>query len=245
MTPRKEGFPLAIPVSNTLWLILKPVEAVVASPRGHYLAAEVGQLAGVSGKRIGQWARRGYIRSSWYKTIPRVYSYQDVAEAMVVHELEDRGVLPQVIGTVVSDLRERLGTEWPLQGADLMVPKTHPRARGRGKTIALREKGRIEDLYRRHPVLAEMDLVEIAKHLARGGWAARDLPNLQYIEVNPDRLSGRPTIKGRRVAAKDVAQTAASAAGRRTLREGYDLTTAEIRDARRWWGKVQAYEAAA
>lgn len=57
------------------------------SPRGYYLAHEVGWLAGVSGDRIGQWARRGYIRSSVSSVVPRVYSFQDVAEAMVVHEL--------------------------------------------------------------------------------------------------------------------------------------------------------------
>jgi uncharacterized protein (DUF433 family) len=221
------------------------VEKIATSPRGHYLAAEVGQLAGVSGKRIGQWARRGYIRSSRDETVPRVYVYQDVAEAMVVHELEDRGIRPQVIGTTVSDLRERLGTEWPLQQADLMVPGHHAQARGRGRTIALRDKKGIEDLYKRHPVLAQMDLIEIARNLARGGWAARDLPNLRYIEVNPDRLSGRPTIKGRRVAAIDVAHIAEQRNGRRTLREGYDLTNAQINDAVRWWKKVQAYEAAA
>ncbi len=33
-------------------------------PRGHYTAQAVGRLAGVSGQRVGQRARRGYIRSS-------------------------------------------------------------------------------------------------------------------------------------------------------------------------------------
>ena len=50
---------------------------------GHYLAGEAGLLAGVSGDRIGQWARWGYIRSSHSDGEPRVYSYEDVAEAMV------------------------------------------------------------------------------------------------------------------------------------------------------------------
>lgn len=209
------------------------------------MAAEVGQLAGVSGKTVGQWARRGYIRSSWTDRPPLVYSYQDVAEAIVVHELETRQVLPKVIGQVVRDLRERFGTEWPLQQSDLMVPKVHHQARGKGKTVAMVGDDGIEDLSHRHLVLDEVDLVSIARDLARGGWAARDLPNLTHIEVNPERLSGRPTIKGRRVAAKDVAQLASLPGGRKTLREGYDLTPAQIRDAVRWWEKVQAYEPAA
>ncbi len=64
------------------------------APRGHYLAREVGQLAGVSGDMIGQWARRGYIHSSQSRAgeIPRVYSFQDIAEAMIVHELLEHEV---------------------------------------------------------------------------------------------------------------------------------------------------------
>jgi hypothetical protein len=60
------------------------VMEAAAQPRGWYLAREVGLLAGVSGEKVGQWARYGYIRSSWSSTIPRVYSFQDVAEAIAV-----------------------------------------------------------------------------------------------------------------------------------------------------------------
>src|SRR5215212_7230177 len=67
------------------------------APRGRYLAGEAGMLAGVSGDRIGQWARHGYIRSSRSDREPRVYSYEDVAEAMIVHELEELGAaLPSI-----------------------------------------------------------------------------------------------------------------------------------------------------
>jgi len=227
------------------WLILRIVEKTETSPRGHYLAAEVGQLAGVSGKRVGQWARREYVRSSWSTTPPLVYAYQDVAEAMVVHELEERDVAPRVIAPIVNELRRRFGTEWPLQRSNLLVPKSHPQARGKGRTVALRMADGIEDLYHQHLVLSEVDLVSIAKDLARGGWAARDLPNLRYIEVNPNRLSGRPTIKGRRIAAQFVAATAEAQDGLRVLRREYDLTPSQIDDAVRWWNKVQVYDRAA
>ena len=89
------------------------------------------------------------------------------------------------------------------------------------------------------------DLRLIADLLQRGGWAARDLPDLQHIEVNPDRLSGRPTIRGHRVAAEDVAEIAQAPAGEELLREDYELTNAEIRDAVRWWNAAKRYEAAA
>ncbi len=210
---------------------------------GHYLAHEVGQLAGVSGKRVGQWARRGYIRSSHSAKIPRIYSFLDVAEAMVVHELEDRNVAPRDIGQIVRDLRSRLGTEWPLQATELWTPK--PGSGRRTRTVVARDRSIMVDLMSQHPVLGEMDLVHIARDLERGGWAARDIPGLRHIEVNPNLLSGRPAIRGRRVAAEDVALEASQPGGQEELREGYGLSASEIRDAQRWWDQVRSYEAAA
>lgn len=81
--------------------------------------------------------------------------------------------------------------------------------------------------------------------LTRGGWAVRELPDLRHVEVNPERLSGRPTIRGRRIPAEKVAVLAAEAGGPASLREGYGLTDAEISDASLWWEKVQEYERAA
>jgi hypothetical protein len=75
-------------------------------PRGRYLAWEAGQLAGVSGPKMGQWARRGYIRSSVSSRAPRVYSFQDVAEAMVVHELLERQVVHREIREAINQLAE-------------------------------------------------------------------------------------------------------------------------------------------
>src|SRR3954468_75393 len=85
-------------------------------PRGRYFAWEAGQLAGVSGQKMGQWARRGYIRSSVADTTPRVYSFQDVAEAMVVHELLERGVRHRDILRAIREVEDRYG-DWPLTEA--------------------------------------------------------------------------------------------------------------------------------
>ena len=63
-----------------------------ARPHGRFLASEAGELAGVSGTTIGQWARRGLIRSSISDDEPRVYSVEDVAEAAVVRALLERGI---------------------------------------------------------------------------------------------------------------------------------------------------------
>ncbi len=223
--------------------ITRVASQVGAQPRGHYTAAEVGQLAGVSGKKIGQWARRGYIRASWSDVPPLEYSYQDVAEAMVVHDLERRGIQPAAIGQAVDELRRLFGTQWPLQIAELYGPSR--RGRRGSKAVVAQIGGEKRDVVSKHPVLGRLDLIQIVLDLQRGGWAVRDLPRLQHIEVDPDRLSGQPTIRGRRVSARTVALMARTPEGVDELKDGYDLSSAEIRDASRWWDQVSHYEAAA
>jgi uncharacterized protein (DUF433 family)/DNA-binding transcriptional MerR regulator len=207
---------------------------------GHYLAGEVGLLAGVSGDRIGQWARWGHIRSSRSDREPRVYSYEDVAEAIIVHELEDLGADLPSIRRAVERLRERQHVGWPLQ---------HNRGRlgaANGSVVEF-EGEEAYDLGARSPseqgVLDTPDLHRVAAELERGGWAARLLPGLRHIEVNPDRLGGRPVIRGRRIAAQDVATLAAAPGGRDVLRDDYDLDDAQIDDAVRWWDTARAFEA--
>jgi len=89
------------------------------------------------------------------------------------------------------------------------------------------------------------NLVKIAVELSRGGWAVRKIPDRQHIEVNPDVLSGRPAIRGRRVGAEKVARVAGTPEGRRTLTADYELSGPEIRDARRWWEAAHGFELAA
>lgn len=219
-------------------------------PRGHYLAREAGRLAGVSGRTIGQWARRGYIRSSQSVGPPRIYSYQDVAEAMVVHALLGAHVDHRAIKQAIESLRTEKGTDWPLSHARLQVPLDHPLHDEMGKrkrTVVVRDEARnVEvDTATGHPVLRDIDLMLIATDLRRGGWAARDLTDIRHIEVDPDRLSGRPAIAGRRVPAEDVARLATRPEGRQILREEYDLHDDEIEDAERWWQAVARYEQAA
>jgi DNA-binding transcriptional MerR regulator len=88
-----------------------------ARPHGRFLAAEAGELAGVSGTTIGQWARRGLIRSSVSDDEPRVYSVEDVAEAAVVRVLLEHGVRHADLHRLVERLR-RYGP-WPLSEATL------------------------------------------------------------------------------------------------------------------------------
>ena len=105
-------------------------------PRAHgsFLAGEVGELAGVSGNTIGQWARWGYIRASQSTGDPHVYSVEDVTEAAMVHTLLERGVSHAQVRRAITQLGE-YGT-WPLSEAPLAVTTDGPRRR-----IVLREAG--------------------------------------------------------------------------------------------------------
>lgn len=205
-------------------------------PRGRYLAEEAGRLAGVPGRTIGQWARRGYIRSSHSSRHPRVYCYQDVAEAMLVHELLVQGVGLRSVRATVEELGRSLGTAWPLQNAQLLVPAG--RAPGRpGHAVVAEAEGQQLDVVARHPVLVGVDLVGVVSDLSKGGWAARRIP-VRHIEVDPERLSGRPVIRGKRVPAELVAELAGTTRGVDTLKHDYGLTSAEIEDAQRWWAET-------
>lgn len=101
-------------------------------PHGRLLAGEVGELAGVSGTTIGQWARWGYIRSSQSDGDPRVYSVEDVMEAVVVSSLLARGVVHKDVKRAIGGLSAR--GRWPLNEAQIATTIDEKRPR-----IALRE----------------------------------------------------------------------------------------------------------
>jgi len=84
---------------------------------GEFLAADVGEMAGVSGTTVGQWARRGLIRSSKRDTEPRLYSVEDVAEAAIVRALLEAGANHAEIHRAIA----RLPGRWPLSAADLAI----------------------------------------------------------------------------------------------------------------------------
>src|SRR4051812_24121238 len=111
-------------------------------PHGRLLAAEVGALAGVSGTTIGQWARRGYIRSSQSSAEPRVYSVEDVAEAAIVSELLERGVTHAEVHSAIGRLRDR--GRWPLSEVHLettIEPRPHIVLEVDGERLALGPRG--------------------------------------------------------------------------------------------------------
>jgi len=113
-----------------------------AAAHGELLAGDVGELVGVSGTTIGQWARRGLIRSSRSDAHPRVYAVEDVGEAAIVAQLLARGVRHSDIHAAIARLRG-LGP-WPLSEAELATtPDTRPRLvlRSDGHAWALDARG--------------------------------------------------------------------------------------------------------
>ena len=126
---------------------------------GRLLAADVAELAGVSGTTIGQWARRGYIRSSQSEGEPRVYSVEDVGEAAVVADLLARGVRHADVRRTVARLGDAYGP-WPLSEARLAVTAGERRPR-----IVLRENGRAWALgargWQQLAVLPELEEVQL------------------------------------------------------------------------------------
>ena len=100
-------------------------------PHGSFLAGEVGELAGVTGNTVGQWARRGLIRSSQRDSEPRLYSVEDVAEAAIVRALLDAGVRHPDIHRAI----ELLPGRYPLSAAELAVLEGGTLARRSGEVF--------------------------------------------------------------------------------------------------------------
>src|SRR6266508_1433629 len=197
---------------------------------GIYWEVEVGQLAGVSGQTVGEWTRHGYVRASRSTVIDFAYSFEDVAEAIVAHELIDRGVPCEEIRQTIENTREKYGN-WPLTAAPLV---TTLNAKGHCPTnVLLHLEDADLDIGRNHgnqTVLRYSTLEAVSELLRRGGWAIRE----------------HPSIRGRRIFATQVAHLAEDGySGLRILREEYELTQAEIRDAVRWYQAVRQYDPAA
>lgn len=216
-----------------------------ATPVGWYLAEDVAQLVGVSYRSIVEWTKHGYIQPHRDPGPPHVFSYQDVAEGMVVHELLDRNVKRSEIRRAIENMREEFG-DWPLQTAPLGIYDEHDEKRHRGR-LALR-RGRhtydIAEVGGRQTFLGYQALAELAAYLRRGGWVVRAHPEITHVEVDPEKQSGKPTIRGRRIPVEDVA-TMAQEGDRRILRREFGLTSDEINDAIKWAKEVAEFSRAA
>ena len=110
---------------------------MAARVHGRLLAREAGDIVGVSGTTIGQWARHGYIRPSQSAELPHVYAVEDVAEAAIVAALLHRGVRHADVRRAIERLRSY--GDWPLSEARLATTRTRDGGRPQ---IVLEEDGR-------------------------------------------------------------------------------------------------------
>ena len=151
------------------------------------------------------------------------YSYADVGEGLLAHYLIDYiGVRLPRVRRIVEQLRDRYGA-WPLSTA----PLEHD-----GPFIVVRDEDLVFSAEQPEQGVLErtLDLRELRTALAHGGWVTLARPH-PHVEVNPERLGGRPTVRGRRIPTAVVVDIAERPGGARTLRDEYDLTQAEIADA--------------
>ncbi len=190
---------------------------------GHYSAGDVARLAGVSPTRIGSWARYGIIPRVSRK--PSIYSYADAGEAVIARYLIAQRVKPRKIRELVERLRDRFG-EWPLARA----PLEHE-----GGLVVIREGDKVLVDVVDHPdhLVEEgtfLSLAAVRTALERGGWVALQNPRV-HVQVDPQRLSGRSTIRDRRLPTTMVAELADRDEGRTLLRTEFGLSEEEINDA--------------
>ena len=205
------------------------------APAGWYLAADVAELVGVHPRSIVQWASHGYIEPHRDLGPPQVFSYQDVGEALFVRELLDRRVPRDEIRMTVKNARSEFGA-WPLQAAPIGIYEGKMRSR-----IGLRRSDGTYDIGGtggRQKFFEIDELVGLANLLRRGGWVIRTHPEIERVEVDPEKLSGKPCIVGRRIPVSDVVEIAKEKGGRRTLRTDYGLAAKDISDALAWQSGV-------
>jgi uncharacterized protein (DUF433 family) len=219
--------------------VTKPDLAEGPELRGIFPPHRAGALAGVSGNRIGQWARRRLIRPSYYEGRPaNLYSFYDVAEAIVVHWLYARGFDYDRIHQAIAGARKD-HPSWPLLRAPLGVAQHAVTGDPRGAIVLERDKGVFVDTAARGDQITlppEM-LEDFAMMLRRGGWFAQEL-GLERIEVDPRKMGGIPSIRGRRWPLERVAQLATDEQGRVILIEDYGLDDRDIEESVAWVSAV-------
>jgi uncharacterized protein (DUF433 family) len=201
---------------------------------GVYTPRRAGHLAGVSGGSIGQWARHELITPTVYEGRPaNLYSYFDVAEAIVVRWLLAHGIAHHEIRHALDEVREEY-PRWPLLNAPLGIGQQS--VDDSGSLVRRDAAGAYVDASGAAPgqlVIRPTLLQQARDMLQHGGWLADEL-GLSRIEVDPLKLGGQPSLRGRRWAVDHVARLGADDEGRRILIEDYGLDEAEVDEAIAW-----------
>lgn len=202
---------------------------------GVFAPFQAGALAGVSGNRIGQWARYELIKSTVFRGRPaNLYGFHDVAEAIVVHWLLEKGFRYTDIHRAIG--RARVDhPDWPLLTAPIGVARHAIAGDPRGAIVLEVEQGTYVDTSSGvDQVMLKPELLDAVRDMLwRGGWIAAKL-GLQRIEVDPGKLGGAPAICGRRWPIERIAQLAEDEGGRAILIGDYGLNQLDIDESVQW-----------
>lgn len=144
---------------------------------------------------------------------------------MLVRYLVGQKFPTKKIRQIVENLRRDYG-QWPLATA----PLKHD-----GRLAVIEKDGQIyidaaDSGEQRVIAKTLLDLRAVRAALENGGWDSYETPRA-HIEVDPERLSGQPVVRGSRVATETVANLAQRPEGREVLLTDYQLTEDEIREA--------------
>jgi DNA-binding transcriptional MerR regulator len=157
-----------------------------------------GALAGVSGNRVGQWARRRLIRPTYYEGRPaNLYSFYDVAEAIVVHWLYDRGFEYEAVHNAIAKARED-HPSWPLLHAPLGVAQHAVEGDPRGAIVLEKDRGVFVDTSARgDQITLRPELLEdFARILRRGGDDPGKARAARAGRATRGRRDGAPDLGG-------------------------------------------------
>ena len=212
------------------------------APRGHYPLTEAAWIVGLRPRRISGWVSKGHACASQQGRPPLVFSYQDLAELLLIHDLLKNHSVPwQEIADTIEGLQEDHKC-WPLSRESLEETLSTIRApRGKRSGLVVERGGQVFQRRGRgwQQLLNPKTLGLITDRLEHGGWAALLEPSIKHIAIDPDFYSGRPTIRGRRISAVDVATLAEDPGGETILLDNFRLQKVEIDDAVTWWRATQ------
>lgn len=192
---------------------------------GYFTAAETSRIARIPLSTLNFWARTGVIVPSQRTARPRLYSFQDLRDLRVAHELRGQGARRGEIKAVLEFLRSLPGSSSQrLAHAQLQVVGARVSYRNPELDI-----DPVEPSTGGQRVLA-VPMAELDGEVRDG-----DLRPAERIAISPDVRGGTPVVAGTRVPAQLVAELVDDGVPRGEILDMYpSLSAADLDAAARW-----------
>lgn len=160
------------------------------------------------------------------------YAFYDVATAIVIHWLRERAFDYSAIHNAIAAALVEY-PDWPLLEAPVGIARDAVQG-DRGVIVQRVEEGYMETSRPGSQLVLRPELLDFAREMLRsGGWLADQL-RLERLEVDPLKLGGAPTLRGRRWPVERVARIASDVQGRTILIEDYGLDGRDVEESIRW-----------